>query len=301
VRSALRRWAETRGLFEQSIEPTETQVEFLTTFDLGFVERRLRFVIDGLNHLYAKAGQPGYPDRDQIDDAKGRLWDAVGTLRDAMSGKGFDETLSGHFDTCFAVDAMREFMERSGFDTKAYVEGHQAQLDELEQALRAYLKEKLAGFNQALYSGLLEKTQGWNENLRWDLLVRYLGFPFWDVLLYPIQALSDVGERDAIEIVRLSPRDSHRIPIEEDAKHKKLVGAEKGHFGAFLSREGREQDYLWGRLDGAERFIGMLLRGRDEAELKRWCDEAFRAILEEDEQAVPKASKLVDRVRQAVA
>ena len=31
-----------------------------------------------------------------------------------------------------------------------------------------------------------------------------------------------------------------------------------GHFGAFFSREGRENDYLWGRLDTAERLIVLL-------------------------------------------
>jgi len=167
-------------------------------------------------------------------------------------------------------------------------------------ALRAYLKERLSGFTADLYVGLLQLTKGWNKERRWDLLVRYLGFPFWDVLLYPVQALSDVGERDQVEIVRLSPRDAHRIPVEGDGAHKKLIGAEKGHFGAFLSRPGRERDYLWGRLDGAERFLGILLEDADEADVERWCDEAFLAILEEDEQAVPKAADLVRHVRETV-
>jgi hypothetical protein len=99
--------------------------------------------------------------------------------------------------------------------------------------------------------------------------------------------------------VRISPRDTHRIPVETRGNGK-LVGAEKGHFGAFLSRPGREQDYLWGRLDGAERFIGILLSGADEADKERWCNEAFRAILEEDEEAVPKASQLVGHVRSVI-
>ena len=300
ARSALRRWAEDRGLFEQRIEPSQEQIDFLVNFDLAFAERRLRFVIDGLSHLYASAGKPGYPQREQIDEAKGRLWEAVVTLRDAGSGKGFDEALRGRFDTCFAVEPMREFMQQQGFDADAYAEKHRAQLDELETALGAYLKKQLSGFTADLYTGLLQLTEGWNDERRWDLLVRYLGFPFWDVLLYPIQALSDVGERDHVQIVRLSPRDSHRIPVPGDEQHKKLIGAEKGHFGAFLSRRGREQDYLWGRLDGAERFIGILLSGAPEEEKERWCKEAFRAILEEDEQAVPKAAALVDRVRATV-
>ena len=297
TRSVLRRWAAERNLFEQAMEPTSEQLDFLKTFDLAHGERRLRFVIDGLNHLYPHAGTEGYPEREQIDEAKGRLWEAVGKLRDVQSGTGFDETLSGQFDTCFAVEAMREFMEKTGFDTKAYVQEHRGQLDGLEAALREYLKQELKGFTGDLYISLLQLTEGWNNERRWDLLVRYLGFPFWDVLLYPVQSLSDVGERDHVEIVRISPRDTHRIPVETKGKQGKLVGAEKGHFGAFLSRPGREQDYLWGRLDGAERFIGILLAGADETDKERWCKEAFRAILEEDEEAVPKASELVGHVR----
>jgi patatin-related protein len=300
TRSTLRAWAETKGLFEQRIEPSQAQVDFLISFDLAYSERRLRFVIDGLSHLYTKAGAEGYPERAEIDEAKGRLWDAVGTVRDAMSGKNFDEMLRGRFDTCFAVDAMRMFMQQRGFDAHAFVQEHGAQLDELEEALRAYLKQQLSGFTADLYSGLLQLTEGWSDERRWDLLVRYLGFPFWDVLLYPIQALSDIGERDHVEIVRLSPRDSHRIPVEGEPNQKKLIGAQKGHFGAFLSRRGREQDYLWGRLDGAERLIGILLADGPDEDKQRWCDEAFRAILKEDQQAVPKASDLVRRVRETI-
>ena len=41
----------------------------------------------------------------------------------------------------------------------------------------------------------------------------------------------------------------------------------------------------------------MLLRDAPEADKERWCNEAFAAILQEDEQAVPKAAALVQRVR----
>jgi patatin-related protein len=300
TRSALRAWAEQQGLFKQQIKPTEMQLEFLKDFDLGYGERRLRFVIDGLNHFYSKAGTEGYPQREEIDAAKGRLWEAVGDLRDAMSGRGFDEVLSRSFDECFAADPMHEFLEQKGFDAHAYAAEHEAQLSALEAELRRYLQEKLAGFTGDLYAGLLELTDGWSDERRWDLLVRYLGFPFWDVLLYPIQALSDVGERDFVEVVRVSPRDESRIPP-LDPKKKKLIGAEKGHFGAFLSRRGREQDYLWGRLDGAERYVRILL-GEDaaDADVERWCNEAFLAILDEDAQAVPKAAPLVRHVRETI-
>jgi hypothetical protein len=39
---------------------------------------------------------------------------------------------------------------------------------------------------------------------------------------------------------------------------KNLKGVTLGHFGAFFSRTGRENDYLWGRLDTTERLITLL-------------------------------------------
>jgi patatin-related protein len=301
TRSSLRSWAERQHLFDPSVEPSPQQLRFLLAFDLGYATRRLRFVKDGVSDLYGSAGQPGYPPRAEIDAVKGRLWSAIGTLRDAMAGRGFERPLVDQFDACFPVDAMRDFLEQRGFDIGAYVDEHAAQLDGLERALADFLETRLTGFTAGLYIELLRLTEGWESRIRSDLLVRYLGFPFWDVLLYPIQALSDVGERDHVEIVRMSPRDTHRIPVPSSPKQPtKLVGATSHHFGAFLSRTGREQDYLWGRLDGAERLIGILLADADEADKDRWCKEAFRAILEEDEQAVPNAAALVRHVRTTI-
>jgi patatin-related protein len=302
ARSVIRCWAEHKKLFEQTIEPSQAQLQFLLRFDLGYGTRRLRFVIDGLNHLYRSAGKPGYPLRDEIDAAKTRLWTAIGTLRDAMSGSQFDEALTKHFDACFEVEAMREFMASSSFDAAAYAAKYDRELAALELALSQFLTKQLSGFTAGLYAELLQLTNGWDDRYRWNLLVRYLGFPFWDVLLYPIQALSDVGERDHVEIIRISPRDTHRIPSPtSNGQRSKLVGAEAHHFGAFLSRSGREQDYLWGRLDGAERLIGILLHNEPDADKDRWCKEAFQAILEEDEAAVPNAASLVQHVRTTIS
>jgi patatin-related protein len=301
TRSALRSWAEQQQLFEPHVEPSPRQLQFLLDFDLSYATRRLRFVKDGISNLYGDVGKPGHPPRAEIDAVKGRLWTAIGTMRDAMAGRGFADPLRTDFDSCFPVDAMRTFLETRGFDIVGYVKEYVKNLDALERALAEFLKTRLSGFTAGLYVELLQMTQGWDNRVRSDLLIRYLGFPFWDILLYPIQALSDVGENDSVEIVRMSPRDTHRIPPASlPGQKKKLVGAESHHFGAFLSRKGREQDYLWGRLDGAERLIGILLAGADEADKARWCKEAFRAILDEDEQAVPSAAALVDHVRASI-
>ena len=301
TRSSLRSWAERQHLFDPSVEPSPRQLRFLLDFDLGYATRRLRFVKDGVSDLYSFAGQPGYPPRAEIDAVKGRLWSAIEALRDATAGREFGQPLVDQFAACFPVDTMRDFLEQRGFEIAVYVDEHAAQLDALEQGFAEFLETRLSGFTAGLYLELLRMTEGWESRIRSDLLIRYLGFPFFDVLLYPIQAMSDVGERDQVEVVRMSPRDTHRIPVPSSPKQPtKLVGATSHHFGAFLSRAGREQDYLWGRLDGAERLIGLLLADADEADQDRWCKEAFGAILDEDEQAVPNAAALVRHVRTTI-
>jgi hypothetical protein len=222
-------------------------------------------------------------------------------LRRVMAGEDFDRDVGPHYKTCLPGDAMREFMRKPEFDPKDYVKEHRDDLRALEQALQKFLKTELASFTSGLYVDLLKRTQSWNDARKWGLLSRYLGFQFWDLLLYPVQALSDVGERDKIEVVRLSPRDAKRIPAPQPTARSKLVGAGQHHFGAFLSdRGGREKDYLWGRLDAAERLIGILLRDAPEEVQARWCSEAFRAILDEDERAVPSAADLVRHVRSQI-
>lgn len=79
ARSALRCWAERENLFDQRVEPSSRQLDFLVAFDLAYGARRLRFVIDGLNHWYPCAGTSHYPQREQIDAARADLWAAVGT------------------------------------------------------------------------------------------------------------------------------------------------------------------------------------------------------------------------------
>jgi hypothetical protein len=127
--------------------------------------------------------------------------------------------------------------------------------------------------------------------------VRYLGFPFWDFLLYPIESLADVGERDAIEIVRMSPQDAQQLPP-LDPRKPKLAGVSLMHFGAFFQRAYRENDYLWGRLDGADRLIGLLLGGPiGSVDHRRWCARAFAAIVAEEAAALPNATTLLQHAR----
>ena len=78
------------------------------------------------------------------------------------------------------------------------------------------------------------------------------------------------------------------------------------NFGAFFSRAYRENDYLWGRLHGAERMIDLVVSTLpagapfDIAELKDIKREAFLAILTEEEGRLMADPKLVPSIRAEV-
>jgi hypothetical protein len=57
----------------------------------------------------------------------------------------------------------------------------------------------------------------------------------------------------------VSPEDATALINERVMKCRKLAGTALGHFGAFLQQRWRENDILWGRLDGAERIISSVL------------------------------------------
>ena len=84
-----------------------------------------------------------------------------------MAGAGFDEPLVAHFDTCFPVDPMRDFLETRGFDIAAYVAGVPQAPRRARGRAREFLKARMSGFTGDLYSELLQLTQGWEGQIKW--------------------------------------------------------------------------------------------------------------------------------------
>ncbi len=302
VRAILRDWARTEGLFEHEGSPTETQLQFVRDFDLAYAQRRLLFVIAGVSWLYRDVGTEGHPGRQQLDAVKERLYEAVAKLERLSSGRGFAKDVLGGVQTCLGEQRLREYLGLHWFDTESFLTDHRQELDDLNGALRTLLAAELKTFTADLYRALIELTNEWPKNeqtkkIRRDLLIRYLGFPIWDAMLYPLQALSGVAEGDAVRVARMSPVDSVLLT---PGKNGKVMGARLGHAYAFFSREARENDYLWGRLDAAERVVRLLLTktvqkdGRDKIVLgdlhpdyRRWCRQVFLAVLAEDAPQLP--------------
>ena len=135
---------------------------------------------------------------------------------------------------------------------------------------------------------------------RRSLLLAYLGFPFYDVVTLPLLRGEGTTEFNPAKVDRISPDDCHAI-----RRGATLRGTEFYNFGAFFSRAYRENDYLWGRLHGAERLIDLVASTldppHDEAALAGTKREAFLAILAEEEGRLTADPNMIAGIRAELA
>ncbi len=120
-----------------------------------------------------------------------------------------------------------------------------------------------------------------------EYLWRYFNqFDDFDQISFPILFGNEVGETDVVDLLRISPEDATSL-INERAERPngrtKLAGTALHHFGAFLDQVWRQNDILWGRLDGSERLItAMLPEPEDKKVRAQLIAEAHGAILVEE-------------------
>jgi hypothetical protein len=142
------------------------------------------------------------------------------------------------------------------------------------------------------------------RDLRRPMLLAYLGFPFFDIATLPLLRGEGLNEFDPIRVDRISPDDA--TAIRSGGAAATLKGIQFNNFGAFFSRAYRENDYLWGRLHGADRLVDIILStlppgarlaaGRI-ATIKR---ELFLAILDEEEPRLKAVPGLFAQLRKEI-
>jgi hypothetical protein len=136
------------------------------------------------------------------------------------------------------------------------------------------------------------------------MLLAYLGYPFYDAVTLPLLRGEGLTEFDPVKVDRISPDDCGSI--RSGGAQATLRGVEFYNFGAFFSRAYRENDYLWGRLHGAERMIDLVASTLPDnatlsaEELKGFKREAFLAILAEEEERLQADPGLVPGIREEV-
>jgi patatin-related protein len=227
-------------------------VGFLVDFDLTFRTRRLRFVARQITEMTGEMEAP----REEQEETLRVLHATIARYR-ARDPEQLPEDRRAPFaavteDAAAALAALRDLWRLEALD---------AQADQV--------------FSDALL--LLPKAD------RRALILAYLGYPYYDIATLPLLQGEGLDEFDPIKVDRISPNDA--VAIRSGGTQATLKGIQFNSFGAFFSRAYRENDYLWGRLHGADRLIDIVNSAVPEgkqltapviAQLKR---DAFRAIL----------------------
>jgi hypothetical protein len=183
------------------------------------------------------------------------------------------------------------------------VEQHIAKLDQLIDRLAAEID---LGARTRDLDGLLASLdpKDWHPDARREVLVNYLGFPFWDVLTFPMMVARQIGEINEILIDRISPQDAHTLKGFDGIASLKGTGF--GHFAAFLSRAYRENDYLFGRLHALDRLIDIVcdaagLDGKGgQIDILALKKRGFGRILDVEEKHLAHSGELIAGLRRVI-
>lgn len=251
-------------------------IAFFRDHDLGFRIRRLRFMARRLTEV-ADSPQPDLSD--SVGVMRNAIYSALAIYQESEASDSYSEVMiqSAEATAIDAVHALSELAEARNLKAKD-----------------AAVEEMLAG----ALSGLPKAE-------RRSMLLAYLGFPFYDIATLPLLQGEGLDEFDPIKVDRISPDDC--TSLRAGGAAAMLKGIEFNNFGAFFSRVYRENDYLWGRLHGAERMIDILLSTvkegdlKDAAELARTAKfKAFAAILAEEEPHLTHVAELIAELKGVV-
>jgi patatin-related protein len=275
VETALREELHRRGLDTlgtgSGVLKTEA-IAFLRAHDIAFRIRRLRLLARRLSRDWET--DPDIPDA-ALESARQSLYEIMALYfeREDAAGLGADFAEAARDVMADPAEALDLLAERR-------------LLPDVDDRAEAMLAETLARLPQ---------------QLKRRMLLNYLGFPFYDTATLVLTHNESLTEYDPVKVDRISPEDA--TSIRKGGTAATLRGTEFYNFGAFFSREYRENDYLWGRLHGAERMIDLVCSTTNafpdtrRSAIKR---TAFLAILDEEGKEGRCSARLIQTLRTEV-
>ncbi|MEO5706930.1 MAG: patatin-like protein [Alteraurantiacibacter sp.] len=248
-------------------------IAFFRAHDIGFRIRRLRLIARRLSREWDDDPAVCDADRDCAREVIYRML-ALYFVREGSDflGPGFADTAERVLvDPGLVLDEMARVRDLDGLDRQA----------------------------EAL---LAEGMEAMPKPLRRKVLLGYLGFAFYDVATLPLLRNEGVTEFDPAKVDRISPEDASSI--RQGGAAATLRGIEFYNFGAFFSRAYRENDYLWGRLHGAERMVDLVNSAMIAPLAPDACRDfkrrLFLAILDEEQGRLVAEAGLVAGIRREV-
>jgi cell division septum initiation protein DivIVA len=239
---------------EQVSELAKNEEAFLRAFDTEYRVRRYYHLIELLEEF--AGNKHSAADREALENLKLRLWAGFDRARD-IEWRAWTTTHEGWFR-----DSLQHLQSRSPAISAAEVHNllqqMQSRLTQEYDALHRQGKETADALEDSVRR--IAQSASSHDSIAHSLIQisqAFEQFEYWDMFLYPITALADLGERDIIDWVRISPGDTtYVLKRPED----KLAGETLFHFGGFLEGKWRANDIMWGRLDTAEMLVRTILK-----------------------------------------
>jgi patatin-related protein len=299
-------WMQRRDIVYRDEPPNDDErtapawIHFLRAFDIEFRKRRLAFLIQGLNRLYATlAADEADQGWRQIDDLKRDLYQRLDQLRQHESSELYSPATCEELRAILSAPLTTQQIGTLEQYAEAFAAANEPALTRLIERLAGQGDLDAETRDLDLLLAGMDPTKWPGHALR-EVLINYIGFPFWDVLTLSVTSWRDIGEFDEIRVDRISPVDARTVA--RATRAPALRGTAFMHFGAFFSRGFRENDYLLGRLHGIDRLIDIVcdsagtdaLADVEPAALKR---RAFDLVLTAEEPHLPRAHALIESLR----
>ena len=248
-------------------DTTPNWVKFLLAFDVDYRKRRLRFLIEGQNRISRMLGSAGLEGLDVavVDRLKRRFYECTEALERRETIASVNATTCDLVEDIFRVGPSPTEVREIGKYAQSFVVRHKDQIDALIERLSLDIDLKASTSDIDV---LLTEAEGWPPLAMHEVLVNYLGFPFWDIVTFPVMPWREAGEFNEVRIDRISAQDA--IGINRLGTFL-LKGTAFNQSAAFLSRAYRENDYLLGRLHAIDRLIDIVSEaaGSESAESSR--------------------------------
>jgi patatin-related protein len=278
----------------------------LLDFDVDYRKRRLHFLIEGLNRLYQSSDRLHFEDGHwkAIDALKRSFYNRLEDLKRRENPAAFKDSTRDLAEDLFRSTPPAGDAEMLRAFAVLFVQRHRPAIDDLIGRLAEEINLDSSTNDVDILLASVDPEQ-WNPEARREILIDHLGFPFWDVLTFPVMPWRGAGELNEILVDRISPRDA--TALGEFSGSAVLKGVGFAHFAAFFSRTYRENDYLLGRIHALDRLIDIVCNSA-KLDLKKQRNSiaalkarGFTKILDAEEEFLPRSVELIAKLRRSIA
>ena len=225
-----------------------SQVQLLKAFDIPYRLRRLRNMVRVVNEEYAQDAA----ESSLLDRFKGDLMQEVFALDQLQPwARGQRDSIRKSFEEILDEEDLDETIRNYAGNPSEIVNAVGGQFGELYARFRSHFQATMDHQGSRVRAAVAALQEPLHERIA----RAYVVYPMIDAAIYPLMDSAGIGDLSTTQVLRVSPHDARALS--EDPL--RLKGREMGAFAGFLRKDARRHDLLWGRLDGAERMIDLIV------------------------------------------